>query len=266
MSAPQTAFSPRPGLKTRLTGRNCEALMPYLGAYQLELLAPEDPTPAELIISSGGDGSLLGAERDYPYIPKLAIRDRAHNPKCPRHGEQELLAAFFADRLPGRRIAHIQATGRDGTLIVEGINDIVITRPVQSAAIRCRLGCGGETLRTQVISDGIVFCTAFGSTGYFQSITRGSFCSGLGVAYSNPMDGNSFTVLGEDAELTVQLLRGPALMLADNAPRLISLKDGDQLTVSLSTRRTVLYGLEAFRCAECYRLRSCGCSATAETP
>jgi NAD+ kinase len=242
------------GMRARLVGRNCDDLRPLLARYPVQLV--EDAS-ADFVICTGGDGSLLGAEREFPYLPKFAIRDRKNNPKCPLHGDESLLEAFFSGALSPRLLTHIQARV-NGKLVLEGINDIVVTRHVQSGAIRSRLYANDALLRPQVISDGLVFCTAFGSTGYFQSITRGNFRLGIGVAYNNPMDGESFAVLEEATQIKMELLRGPALVLADNTPEMIEIHDHDILDIALAERKTIIFGLEAFRCPECYLLRSKG--------
>ena len=53
----------QPLLKVRLVGRNCADLRPLLKRYPLELLPEASRETPQLVISSGGDGSLLGAER-----------------------------------------------------------------------------------------------------------------------------------------------------------------------------------------------------------
>mgnify|MGYP004643679849 CR=1 FL=1 len=247
-------------MTARLTGRNCDDLRPLLKRFPVKVAADDDATPgtethdADFVICSGGDGSLLGAERQFPLLPKLAIRDRRNNPKCPLHGDEQVLEAFFSGQLKPQMIAHLQAA-RNGKVLLDGINDIVVMRQVQSGAIRCRLRENGALRRPQVISDGIVFCTAFGSTGYFQSITRGNFRCGLGIAYSNPMDGDSFAVLGEEAVVALELLRGPAFVVADNNPEMLTMRDGESLELRIAQQRTAVFGIEAFRCPECHRLR-----------
>ncbi|MFA6724146.1 MAG: hypothetical protein WCS95_05695, partial [Lentisphaeria bacterium] len=57
-------------LRVLLYGRNLEDLRPLLQGFPLDIVQ-EDP---ELVITHGGDGSLLGAERLYPGIPKCPIR------------------------------------------------------------------------------------------------------------------------------------------------------------------------------------------------
>ena len=247
----------RPGLKVKLVGRNLDDLRPLLTPYPVKLLEPGDAETPELVICHGGDGSLLGAERDFPDIPKFAIRDRRNNPKCPQHDEQLLLQKLFSAKIDVHYLPKLTATTETDECL-DGINDIVVSREVHLGAIRTRIRENGRILRHQVISDGVVFCTAFGSTGYFQSITRGNFQRGVGIAFSNSMDGDSFTVLPEDAALELELLRGPACVVADNNPRILHLADGARLKLLLTRQATPVFGLEAFRCQDCYLLRRNG--------
>ena len=256
MDSAETLFT-RNDLKVKLVGRNLDDLRPLLRPYPIQLLAPEDKTTPELVISHGGDGSLLGAERDFPGIPKFALRDHRNNPKCPLHDENALLRKLFAGELEVRYLPKLTATTETGERL-DGLNDVVVSREVHQGAIRTRIRENGRILRHQVISDGVVFCTAFGSTGYFQSITRGNFQRGIGIAFSNSMDGYSFTVLPEDAALELELLRGPACLVADNNPRILPLADGEHLQLSLTAQATPVFGLDAFRCQECYLLRRNG--------
>lgn len=247
----------RPGLKVKLVGRNLDDLRPLLVPYPVHLLEPEDDQMPELVISHGGDGSLLGAEREFPGIPKFAIRDHRNNPKCPQHDEAALLQKLFTGEMDVQYLPKLTAITEAGDHL-DGINDIVVSREVHLGAIRTRILENGRILRPQVISDGVVFCTAFGSTGYFQSITRGNFQRGIGIAFSNSMDGDSFTVLPEDASLELELLRGPACLVADNNPRILPLADGARLKLRLTQQATPVFGLDAFRCQDCYILRRNG--------
>ncbi len=245
-------FTGKP-LRVLVYGRNLEDLLPLLKQFPLELVQ-EKP---DLVISHGGDGSLLGAERLYPGIPKCPIRDRKQNPKCPFHSEFDTLKNLFAGKLDQSCLGKVRATTGNGTLL-EGLNDLVLSRELVSSAIRYRIWIDDKLVRSQVVSDSLVIATPFGSTGYFQSITHGNFKAGIGLAFNNAMDGPDFTVLPAEAKITVQLLRGPAVLAADNNPALLPLKDQDCIQVCLSKPATIVYGIEVFRCQECYQLRRNG--------
>lgn len=257
MSYVDNDFLTRPGLRVKLVGRNCDALLPLLSRFPICLLDSSSSEEPELVISSGGDGSLLGAERDYPGIPKFAIRDNANNPKCPLHSEEQQLETLFAGKYPAEHLAKIEAEDACGNRLC-ALNDIMIARAVSLGAIRYRLRMGDAVLRPQVISDSLVASTPFGSTGYFYSITHGSFRQGLGIAFNNSMDLECFEVLPESAVLDVEILRGPASVQADNNPELLHLKDGDHITLRMSPQPATIFGLEAFRCRDCYQLRKDG--------
>ncbi|MBO7622248.1 MAG: NAD(+)/NADH kinase, partial [Victivallales bacterium] len=141
---------------------------------------------------------------------------------------------------------------------LKGINDVVLSRKLIASAIRYRIWANGELLRSQVVADSLVVSTPFGSTGYFQSITHGNFQVGLGVAFNNAMDLYSHVIIPDNSQLTVELLRGPAVLVADNDPNSYELCTGNRLRISISDERTSIYGLDVFRCMDCYDLRKKG--------
>jgi len=245
-------FTGKP-LRVLVYGRNLEDLLPLLKQFPVELVQDKP----DLVISHGGDGSLLGAERLYPGIPKCPIRDRKQNPKCPLHSELDTLKNLFSGKLEQSCLEKVQAH-MDDSLALEGLNDLVLSRELVSSAIRYRVWVDDKLVRSQVVSDSLLIATPFGSTGYFQSITHGNFKTGIGLAFNNAMDGPDFTVLASDTKITVQILRGPALLAADNNPDMLPLKDQDCIQVQLSKPQSVVYGIEVFRCQECYQLRRNG--------
>ena len=228
--------------KVKIVGRNLDDLRPLLRMFPVKLV-DSDP---DLVISYGGDGSLLGAERDFPGVPK-----------CPRHSDMTTLEKLFSGELSETQLVKMVATTSDGNTL-KGINDIVLSRKLIASAIRYRIWANGELLRSQVVADSLVVSTPFGSTGYFQSITHGNFQVGLGVAFNNAMDLYSHMIIPDNSELTVELLRGPAVLVADNDPQSFELCTGSRLRVSISDERTSVYGLDVFRCMDCYDLRKKG--------
>ena len=246
-------FSGKQRLDIAVVGRNLDDLLPLLRELPCRIVT-EKP---DLVISHGGDGALLGAELQYPGVPKCAIRDKKNNPKCPRHSERETLNALFAGKLRKTQLQILRVTDAKGESL-DAINDITIERSQITSAIRYRIFLGGELLRDQVVADALLISTIFGSTGYFQSITHGTFMTGIGLAYSNATDLRSFQLIPEDSRLTVQLLRGPARIVADNNPRILDADSGDELDIQILPQKTVLYGLDIFRCPDCYDLRKHG--------
>lgn len=69
-------------MKLAVIGQNSRMLAKLLEQRGVELCAPAE---AELLIPYGGDGTMLGAEREYPGIRKFPIRDEETAPLCPKH-------------------------------------------------------------------------------------------------------------------------------------------------------------------------------------
>ena len=240
-------------IRVAVVGRNLDDLLPMLKMFPCKIV---EETP-DLVISHGGDGALLGADRKYPGVPKCPLRDHRENPKCPRHSEISTLQKLFAGQLKTVMLSKVVAKKASGECI-SGINEILLDRTQKASAIRYRIWVDGELFKPQVVADSLVISTPFGSTGYFQSISRGNFTTGLGLAFNNAMDLMGFAVIGENSQITVELLRGPAVMGADNDPTMISLQSGDTFTVHVEHNTTTLYGLDIFRCIDCYDLRKNG--------
>lgn len=248
-----TASTKSKTLRVAVEGRNLEDLLPLLEQFPCTIVT-EAP---ELVITHGGDGSLLGAERKYPGIPKCPIRDRKRNPKCPKHDEMSTLRHLFEGTLNVSYLTKLQVTTQAGESLT-GINDIMLDRVNPTAAIRYRIWVNGELIRPRVVADSLLLSTPFGSTGYFLSITRGTFSTGIGLAFNNPMDLFGHTVVPEDSTIRVQLLRGPALLVADNNPKQIPVNTDESLEISVLPEKTRLYGLDVFRCMDCFDLRKNG--------
>jgi NAD+ kinase len=81
-------------MKIKLVGKNLDDILPLLKERGFELI---DGKP-ELVIAHGGDGALLDAERLYPGIPKLPIRDQETAPLCSDHSYAKQLDDFCAGK------------------------------------------------------------------------------------------------------------------------------------------------------------------------
>lgn len=253
-------FTIHNNLIVKVIGRFKKELFSLLEPYGLKIINDSDrETVPELIITYGGDGTLLGAERDFPGIPKLPLRDHTHNPRCPLHSTQQCLETFFSGKMHCDSLCKLQATSAfDGKFLI-ALNDIVVSRQIHPlGAIRCRVRQNGEIIQPQVIADALVVATPYGSTGYFKSITRGCFQNGIGLAFSNAMEGQLFQIIPETDDLEIEILRGPAIVQAGNNPENLTLTDGQILSISRAPDRAKIFGLDAFRCPKCFLLRKDG--------
>jgi len=238
-------------LRVAICGRNLADLQRYLEPFPIRVVA-ENP---DLVISYGGDGALLGAERDFPGVPKFPLRDSRSNGKCPEHGEEALLTRLFAERLPATTMMKLEGeVGGRGRVLA--VNDIVMAKRILSSAVRYRVWLDDEVYANQIVGDGLVAATPFGSTGYYRSITHSMFRLGIGLAFNNSTEPTDHLVVLPETRIRVEVIRGPAVLLADNAPDRIRLRRGDQVSIAVHPEHMTVLGLETFRCRHCARYRS----------
>jgi len=114
-------------------------------------------------------------------------------------------------------------------------------RPTSS--LRCRVFVDDQEFGHEIVGDGVVVATPFGSTAYYRSITRGIFHLGIGLAFNNSIEQVDHLVLGEDAHIRVRITRGPAVVVADNHPEMISLEEEDEVSVRRDDSPAVILAL-----------------------
>jgi NAD+ kinase len=242
-------------MKIKLLGKNLDGIRPLIAKLNMH----ETSGTPDLIITYGGDGALLGAERDFPEIPKLPLRDTPTAPTCGDHYAEKVLADFLNGKLEAVELPKLCADAPGGTL--SGINDLVIHSAEYTSALRYRVFIDGELYAPEVLGDGVCFAGVHGSTAYYRSITRGIFKLGVGLAFSNSTEAVDHLVLPETSCVTVEILRGPGVLMADNDPRKIQLNVGEKVTLKQSGKSALIWGLSGFMCPRCRHLRHRSLSA-----
>lgn len=239
-------------MRAALCGRNLDHIKPLLAAYDIELV-DEDP---DVVISYGGDGALLGAERKWPGIVKCPIRDSGTNPKCSHHAEENIVQLLAEGKLAKSCVEKLDAV-KDGDhdSLIRGLNDIVVNKQIISSGVRYRLQLDGKPYAHNIVGDGLIVSTPFGSTGYYRSITHSLFHLGIGIAFNNSTEPLDHLVVKDTTEINVEIIRGPAVLIADNDPHSIPLAKGNCVTIRRSGKSACVLGLEQFRCDECARYR-----------
>lgn len=203
----------------------------------------------DVIISYGGDGTLLAAERLYPSIPKLPIRNSKFCHKCINHADIQVLEKLLHGQLQLKEYKKLQTTFLYKTFYA--LNDFVIRNAETIHTIRFTVS-GGKLL----IGDGIVVATPFGSTGYFQSITRITFTKGFGVAFNNTTEEVSPLLLKENEQVNFKLIRGKATLSFDNSPDIFTVDEGSEIIFKLSDKVARIYEASSLRCPNCKLIRS----------
>lgn len=203
----------------------------------------------DVIITYGGDGSFIGSERLWPGVPKLGLRPDDTCIKCARHEDAVVIDALKSDDLHIVEMTKLEVLF-DGQRQL-GLNDVILRNTDPRSAVRFRVLLNGQPVTEELIADGLVVCTPFGSSAYFRSITRTIIRVGLGVAFNNCTDLLHHLVVREDDRLTVEVLRGPLTLAVDNDPDTHDLVEGARLEIGRAPESARVYDAEALRCTEC---------------
>lgn len=230
-------------MKVLLVGKNSKSIEGLVKKHGFSLV--EDRP--DVIISYGGDGTLLHGEIHYPGIPKLPIRDSLFCHKCPAHQDEALLTKLKNHELHLQEYTKLETKYQNKTLLA--LNDFVIRNEQPIHAIRFRID------HTFYIGDGIVVATPFGSTAYFKSVTGKSFISGFGLAFNNTTEKESPIYLNTNGDINFQLARGKATLSFDNNPDVLQISEGSELIFKLSDQVAKIYD-SSLRCPNCQVIRS----------
>lgn len=188
----------------------------------------------EFIISYGGDGTLMKAEYKFPSIPKIILRGNSMVcKKCPPFTNKKILEKIEKNKYKIEELVKLQVKSNDKTLYA--LNDIIVHNLDSRHAIRYKIKIDGKSQGTEIIGDGIVVATPFGSTGYYRSITDSFFNVGIGLAFNNSTEQADHMVLNEDSVIKLKITRGPAVIYSDNQKEYISLKDNDEVEIKKSS-------------------------------
>jgi NAD kinase len=88
-----------------------------------------------------------------------------------------------------------------------------------------------------IVGDGAVIATPFGSSGYFSSIGGEKFSKGIGIGLNNPFNVKSKPIIIDDSSnpnIFIDIIRDDGLLLFDNDEHMIMVKGGDEIKVEIS--------------------------------
>lgn len=196
----------------------------------------------EVVITFGGDGTLIGAERDFPGIPKLPLKNSQICRRCIALEPEIALTLLFQNKLSPKPFDKLVASVKGQTLVA--LNDLVIRNKFPNTALRFSATVNHEPF-PNLIGDGLVVATAFGATGYFHSITKTSFDAGFGIAFNNitSPDAPLFKTLTDLHHLSITIDREVAFIAADNNPNLVELSPGDKVEINLCQTPAKIYSV-----------------------
>lgn len=214
----------------------------------------QDPFPAgspaakapgpDLVVSLGGDGTLLRAARSVPAgTPILGVN-------LGRVGFlSELAPDELWDELPGILAGHYETDDRRllrGELVGTGraalwaVNELVVRNGATARLLRLRLWVESE-LAAEIDGDGVVVATATGSTAYALAAGGPAVPPELESLVVVPLC--SFTLaarpflVAPGRRVGVELLEGPQARVTADGQESTDLEAGQRLEVALSDRR-----------------------------
>jgi NAD+ kinase len=112
-----------------------------------------------------------------------------------------------------------------------GLNDVIVHNKDARRGIRYKVTINNNQESKEIIGDGVVIATPFGSTAYYRSITDSFFEVGLGLAFNNSTEQADHMVLKDDSKISISITRGPALVYSDNKDDFIELENGDSVEI-----------------------------------
>ena len=207
------------GVATR-SGKNDKDIIEKLRAVGLEYVE-NDP---EVILCYGGDGTFLIAERMYPGVPKLLVKNSRICNKCEKHTIEDALQMIRLNRFKVEDHPKIKAMIGERELLA--VNDIVLRNKLPTHALRFELKVGEESYNEELIGDGIVVATPFGAGAYYYSVSKKSFNKGLGLAFNNMTKDLDHLNFEDTREVRVKITRGEAILVADNNTDGVELQEG----------------------------------------
>ena len=192
----------------------------------------------DIVISHGGDGTFFIAERKYPGIPKLLVRDSKVCHLCSPTSREELFK-----KLKNKKYSKINCMKLQ-TRNLLAVNDIIIRNKDLTEALRFKIKINSQPYSEELIGDGLVIATQFGSTGYFNSITRTSFKKEkIGIAFNNVKNRKKPIILNNNSKIEVKIIRGIAQLSADNNKKIIILKPNNKVLIKKAKAKTILLKL-----------------------
>lgn len=199
-----------------------------LEGYGFEIV-DRDP---EIIVSYGGDGTLMRAEQAFPNVPKLPLRGSMICKLCHACTNEQVLDHVAKGEYKIEEYWKLEVRAKGNS--INGMNDITVHNADPRHAIRYELFINEKKVGHEIIGDGIVVATPFGSTGYYRSITDSYFELGMGIAFNNSTEQSDHVVVKEDSMVRVRIARGPAIVYVDNREERITLDEGDEVVIRKS--------------------------------
>ena len=230
--------------RVTLFGAHAGELEPQVESHDNLELVDEHP---DVIVSYGGDGTLLAAELRWPGVPKVPILNSTRGHRCIPHPAGDVIAHLAGGLLVEQHYTKLEcsiqrANAREPRCYVTALNEINVHMARINSAVRFKAWLNNEPLDggVEILGDGFLLCTPFGSTAYFNKLTHCVFWEGLGIAWNAANQYSSHFVVPESTVIRITITRGPALLAFDSADQFFELEEGDELETRKHARGATL--------------------------
>ena len=191
-----------------------------------------DSKNPEIVFAYGGDGTILYSEKLYPTIPKVTIKHSQFCYKCV-FGEtdiEQIINHIKTKNYNIKKHNKIETKSKGKTLVA--LNEIQIHNKKPTKAIRFNVYADKKLIFNNVVADGIVISTPYGSGAYYSSVGGNAFTKGLGLALNNSHKKEKQIIVDENAKIEIEITREDAYLIADNNENMILVKSGDKITIN----------------------------------
>ena len=223
-------------MRVTLFGNDIEGIRPIVEKHRAFAIVDDAP---DFVICYGGDGTLLSAEHTWPGVPKVPVRNSRRGNRLIAKPVQDVLERLERGALHSNEFIKLDCTIRAGDTVTQcppAMNEFNVHMARINSAVRFECWFNDQPVEEgeEIIGDGFVVSTPFGSTAYFKQITRGMFYTGLGVAFKLTTEHMNHFILPEDIVVRFRITRGPAVLALDNSDEFFELHEGHELLIQKS--------------------------------
>jgi NAD+ kinase len=213
--------------------KDIKRIVDILAMFDIDI---DSKTP-DFVIAHGGDGTILRAERKYPGVPKITIRASEGGFKCKyiEHDLEDILIRIDSGAYEIKEEAKLETTFEGKKYL--SLNEVQVHNMSPIKAIRFSIYMNSLPLFENIVGDGAVIATPFGSSGYFSSIGGEMFDNGIGIGLNNPFNAKSKPIIvdgGFSPEIYIRIIRDNGLLLFDNDENMVNIEEGDEIKVETS--------------------------------
>jgi NAD+ kinase len=189
----------------------------------------------DFIIVYGGDGTILQAEKKYPGIPKIPlyrelneVNKREKTYKSYRLEDlKTLLDKVDHGEYKLRVFQKIEAIYKHKKL--RALNEIQIHNKDPRKALRFSLQIGTKRIEN-IIGDGVVAATPFGSFAYYRALGNEPFKNGFRIGFNNVFPKKKPIEIPKNSFAIIKIEREIGLLIADNS-EMLEIKPGETVEI-----------------------------------